>query len=117
MRHRCESTKAVTLARWISRKIEPVKPGTDPDAGTAVSPDVCPVCVAEARAEHRVTRRGTRTYSRAALPLLRAERYARDYVVRCCLRCGRCFWYDSGNKRHVELCFSYQEFFGGDEDE
>jgi len=73
--------------------------------------DVCPACASDMKAE----RKGRQYYSKARLPVMRKERYARDYVVRCCPRCGRCYYLDQKHGRLIELAFGYEDFFGGDE--
>lgn len=37
--------------------------------------------------------------------------HAKDYVVRCCPRCGRCYYLDSKHGRLIELAFGYGDFF------
>jgi|Deesub1362A_J573_1020465.scaffolds.fasta_scaffold01370_11 hypothetical protein len=86
------------LTTWITREITAVKPGR--------TPDICPAC-----APPKAARRGPQYYDRLELPILRKERYGKDYVVRCCPRCGRCFYYDNQNKRFIELSFSFECFF------
>ena len=97
------STGIKPLTAWITPEIEALKPGR--------TPDICPVC-----APPKPTKIGTQYYTRAELPILRKERYGKDYVVRCCPRCGKCFYYDSGNKRLIELAFGYEDFLGGDKE-
>ncbi len=89
-----------TLDRYISHEIGALKPGI------ATRLAVCPACVPNLRVARKA-----HYYNRAELPLLAKERYGKDYVVRCCPRCGRCFYYDRGNKLFVELAFRYGDFF------
>jgi hypothetical protein len=91
------------LTAWITPEIGSLKPGK--------TPDICPACASKIKAP----RKGTQYYNRAELPVLRKERYARNYVVRCCQHCGKCFYYDNQNKRFIELAFEYKDFFGGEQ--
>jgi hypothetical protein len=95
-------TGITTLDHYVSHEIGALKPGR--------TPEICPAC-----APPKAAKRGTQYYDRLELPLLAKERYGKDYVVRCCPRCGRCFYYDSSNKRFIELSFGYEDFFGGGE--
>ncbi len=96
---------------WLTPKTGASKPGIS--SATAATPDICPVC-----APKSIVKRGrTRSYSRVVLPVLRKARLARDYVVRCCSRCGRCYFYDNQNKRLIELTLMYEDIFGRDENE
>ncbi len=87
-----------TLDNFISFEIGALKPGR--------TPDICPACAHEIK----VIKIGAQYYNRAQLPLLQKVRYAKDYVVRGCSRCGRVFYYDNGNKRLIELSFKFEDF-------
>jgi len=100
--------KPTTLDTFATRREAPLKVNT-------FSPDVCPLCVQQpppARAR-------TPAYTRASLPVLDKLRYAKDYVIRGCKRCGRTFWYDKAHKRLIELVMRYGDIFddkeGGEE--
>jgi len=94
-------SKVKPLTSWITSKTKDLKPGR--------TPDICPACVPKIKLS-----RGTKYYSRAELSPLRKDRYAKDYVVRCCPQCSKCFYYDNQNKRFIELAFRYKDFFGDD---
>ncbi len=95
------STSIKPLTAWMTPEIGVLKSGR--------TPDICPVCAPKAKAP----RKGTQYYNRVELPVLQKERLAKDYVVRCCQHCGKCFYYDNQNKRFIELAFRYEDLFGG----
>ncbi len=101
----------MTLDHFTAPKAGASKPGIS--SATAATPDICPACAPESI----VRKSRTRSYSRVVLPVLRKARLARDYVVRCCPKCRRCYYYDNQNKRLIELTFSYNDIFGRDENE
>jgi len=98
-------TGITTLDSFTTSKITAVIPGKKARLLT------CPAC-----AEHTKAEKQGQYFSRASLPLMEELRYARDYIIRGCRRCGRTYYYDSSNKRFIELSFSFRDFdFGGDE--
>ncbi len=105
------SAGTITLDHFTTPKTGASKPGIG--SATAATPDICPACAPESS----VVRGRTRSYTRVMLPVLRKARLARDYVVRCCPKCRRCYFYDNQNKRLIELTFSYEDVFGGSENE
>ena len=96
----------------MSAGIKPLTAWITPEKGSLKhhsAADICPSCIAEVEAE----KRGRQYYSKARLPVMRKERYTRDYVIRCCPRCGRCYYFDQKHGRLIELAFKYEAFFGG----
>lgn len=42
---------------------------------------------------------------------MRSHRYAVDYTVYGCSKCNKTYYWDSRNRKHIELAFSYEDFF------
>ncbi len=76
-----------TLDSFRSVLRSPRNPGKKASEKTS---DLCPVCSRK----------------------LEKMKYAWDYIVRGCSHCGKTFYYDSDNKRFIELAVGYSDFFG-----
>ena len=104
------SASTMTLDQFTTPLKTPSKHHSQP---VSTSADLCPECTSRVQVERR---RG-QYFQKPALPLMRKVRLCRDYVVRCCPGCGRCFYFDQKHGRLIELAFRYKDIFGRDDDE
>ena len=104
------SAGTITLDHFTTLKTGALKHHSQP---VSTSADLCPECLSRTQAQRQ---RG-QYFSKPTLPLMRKLRLCRDYVVRCCPGCGRCYYFDQKHGRLIELAFRYNDIFGRDENE